>query len=100
MVVMQSSILWDLMPCSLLKVNRRFGGTHRLHVQGRGKSEQEISVKTGVLILQTCHSKQPNAHAYTTYLVTQIKDARNRKCYYVPSLGCSQTVHYLQWKGE
>jgi hypothetical protein len=23
------------MPCSLLEVNRRFGGTYRLHLQGR-----------------------------------------------------------------
>jgi hypothetical protein len=26
-VVMKSSILWHIMPCSLLKINRRFGGT-------------------------------------------------------------------------
>jgi hypothetical protein len=29
-VVMKSSIFWDLTPCSLLKANRRFGGTRRL----------------------------------------------------------------------
>jgi hypothetical protein len=34
-VVMKSSILWDIMPCSPLKVNRRFGGTYRLRRQGR-----------------------------------------------------------------
>jgi hypothetical protein len=33
--VMKSSILWDIMPCSPLKVNRRFGGTGHLHLQGR-----------------------------------------------------------------
>jgi hypothetical protein len=26
---------WDITPCSPLKVNRRFGGTYRLHLQGR-----------------------------------------------------------------
>jgi hypothetical protein len=26
---------WDITPCSPLKVNRRFGGTHRLHLQYR-----------------------------------------------------------------
>jgi hypothetical protein len=26
-VVMKSSIFWDITPCSLLKVNRHFGGT-------------------------------------------------------------------------
>jgi hypothetical protein len=34
-VVMKSTILWGIMPCSLLKVNRLFGGTYRLHPQGR-----------------------------------------------------------------
>jgi ferredoxin-thioredoxin reductase catalytic subunit len=33
-VVMKSSIFWDITPCSLLKINRRFGGTC-LHLQGR-----------------------------------------------------------------
>lgn len=94
-----SSILWDLMPCSLLKVNQRFGGIFRLHVQGWWVSRARNQHEAGVLILQAYHSKQQNACAHTTCLVTQIKDARNLKCYYVLSLGCSQTVHYLQRKG-
>jgi hypothetical protein len=35
------SIFWDITPCSLLKVNRRFGGTCRLHLQGRRISQAE-----------------------------------------------------------
>jgi hypothetical protein len=31
----KSSIFWDITPCSSWKVNRRFGGTCRLHLQGR-----------------------------------------------------------------
>jgi hypothetical protein len=34
-VVMKSLIFWDVMACSLLSCNRRFGGTYRLHLQGR-----------------------------------------------------------------
>jgi hypothetical protein len=34
-VVMKSSIFWDITLCSPLNVNRRFGGTYRLHLQGR-----------------------------------------------------------------
>jgi hypothetical protein len=34
-VVMESSIVWDITPCSPVKVNRRFGETCRLHLQGR-----------------------------------------------------------------
>jgi hypothetical protein len=41
------SILWDIMKCSQLKVNRRFGGTYRLQLQVEEEAEQEISVKTG-----------------------------------------------------
>jgi hypothetical protein len=36
-VVMKSIVFWDMTPCSPLSVNRRFGGTYRLHLQGRKK---------------------------------------------------------------
>jgi hypothetical protein len=32
-VVMKSKTFWDITPCSPLSVNRRFGGTYRLHLQ-------------------------------------------------------------------
>jgi hypothetical protein len=38
-VVMKSTIFWDITPCSPLKFNRRFGGTYRLHLQGRRISQ-------------------------------------------------------------
>jgi hypothetical protein len=34
-VVMKSVIFWDMTPCSPLSFNRYFGGTYRLHLQGR-----------------------------------------------------------------
>jgi hypothetical protein len=42
--MLKSSIFWDLMPCSPLKVNRRFGGTCGLHLQGRriGKASKAL----------------------------------------------------------
>jgi hypothetical protein len=33
--IMESTNFWDMTPCSPLKVNRRFGGTCCLHLQGR-----------------------------------------------------------------
>jgi hypothetical protein len=33
-VVMKPSVFWDITPYSSLKVNRRFGGICRLHLQG------------------------------------------------------------------
>jgi hypothetical protein len=38
-VVMKSSIFRNIRSCSPLKVNRRFGRTHRLHLQGRKISQ-------------------------------------------------------------
>jgi hypothetical protein len=32
---MKSTICWDVTPCSRLNVNRRLGGTYRIHLQGR-----------------------------------------------------------------
>jgi hypothetical protein len=34
-VIMKRTIFWDITPCSPLSVHRRFGGTCRLHLQGR-----------------------------------------------------------------
>jgi hypothetical protein len=40
-VVMKSIISWDATTCSLLRCNRRFGGTNRLQLQGRRKNSQQ-----------------------------------------------------------
>jgi hypothetical protein len=32
---MESTVFWVIIPCNLLRVNRRFGGTGRLQLQGR-----------------------------------------------------------------
>jgi hypothetical protein len=32
-VVKKTSSFWDITPCSLLKISRRFGGTRSLHLQ-------------------------------------------------------------------
>jgi hypothetical protein len=38
-IILQSSIFWNITPCSPLDVNRRFGGTYHLHPQGRRISQ-------------------------------------------------------------
>jgi hypothetical protein len=58
-VVMKSSIFWDITPCRPLEVNRGYGGTCRLHLQGwrtiqernhRGKQMVNSSIlNTGVI---------------------------------------------------
>jgi hypothetical protein len=39
-VAMKNAVLWDVAPCRYC-INRRFGGTYRLHVQSRKKSTSE-----------------------------------------------------------
>jgi hypothetical protein len=46
-VVMKSTIFWDIMPRIPLKVNRRFGGTYSLYLQGREISRLETTGKAG-----------------------------------------------------
>jgi hypothetical protein len=45
---MKKAVFWDVAPC-IYGVNRRFGGTYRLHLQGRReimrKSAREASVR-------------------------------------------------------
>jgi hypothetical protein len=38
-IKMKDSVFWDISACSPLKVNRRFGGTCRLRLQGRRMSQ-------------------------------------------------------------
>jgi hypothetical protein len=51
-----STIFWDIMPCSLLKVNRRFGGTYRLHLQdwiNRARYQRESRLQASRLTRTT-----------------------------------------------
>jgi hypothetical protein len=52
-VVMKSSVFWDIMPCSPLKLYRRFGGTCRLHLQRRRICQarsQRVAIRTNFLL--------------------------------------------------
>jgi hypothetical protein len=48
--VVRSSIYWNITPCSPLKVNRRFGETYRLHLQGRRISEKAGGKQTSYAV--------------------------------------------------
>jgi hypothetical protein len=45
-VVMNFAIFWNIAPC-IQYMNRRFGGTYNLHLQGRKSVEQETIVPIG-----------------------------------------------------
>jgi hypothetical protein len=52
---MESSIFWDITPCSPLKVNRRLGGTCCLHFQGRRISRARNEREAYVFVPATEH---------------------------------------------
>jgi hypothetical protein len=62
------SLWWDVTPCSLLKVNRRFGGKCRLHLQGR---IQEHYVSFEVLTAMSTKSMLFVGSAYYSTLKTE-----------------------------
>jgi hypothetical protein len=52
---MKSTVFWDITLCSPLKVNRRFGGTYRLHLQGR-RISRAINQQEAVASPRLCWS--------------------------------------------
>jgi hypothetical protein len=56
-VVMKSTNFWDITPCSPLSVNRRFGGTYRLHLQARKNklSKKPSGNRTPAIQPIACH---------------------------------------------
>jgi hypothetical protein len=43
-VTMKNAVFCDVAPCRSCKINRRFGGTYRLHLQGRKIHERGTRV--------------------------------------------------------
>jgi hypothetical protein len=43
-VTMKNIVFWDVAPCRSCELNRRFGVTYRLHLQGRKIRERGTSV--------------------------------------------------------
>jgi hypothetical protein len=53
-VVMKSSVHWDIMPCILVNVNRRFGGTSSLNILGWRVSHTINQLQVGNFMLVSC----------------------------------------------
>jgi hypothetical protein len=68
-------ILWDIKPCSLLKVNRRFGGTYRLHIQGQKISGKQdlvfCSVYSSTLKMEAIYSSETSTFNGLHGLISQ-----------------------------
>jgi hypothetical protein len=52
-VFMRSSIFWDNIPCSPLKVNRRFGGACRLRPYGRKVCRETLRLPHDFTLVST-----------------------------------------------
>jgi hypothetical protein len=50
-VVLKSSFFWDITSCSPLKVNRHFGGTCHLHLQGQRISHAELCLPAAFALI-------------------------------------------------
>jgi hypothetical protein len=53
-MVMKSSVFCDITPCSPLNVNRCFGGTWRLHIQGQPRKKPEWLCLPPTFMLVSC----------------------------------------------
>jgi hypothetical protein len=94
----RDSIFWDITLCSLLKVNRQFGGTCYLHLQGWRVSEARNKHETGsstfnpdnegdVFLRKVCFP-------YTTwYYILDIRTLHSQCCKNLKTQYCY--VHWL-----
>jgi hypothetical protein len=99
--IAKSTIFWDMKPCRPLKVNRCFGGTCRLYLQGRNKEEtSKKRVASRVEKLETQTSKrgkiisermvEPSPEFQPNFSLIQVTVVRTRSFVAKPKLA----LHY------
>jgi hypothetical protein len=72
-VTMKNAVFWYVAPCSSC-VNRRFGGTYRLHIQGRKIREQSAATCSRYFLargfstmkIEAIRSSETSVHTITT----------------------------------
>jgi hypothetical protein len=87
-VVMSSSVLWDMTPCSLLKVKIRFGGTCRFHLHDRKISEaryQHKAVRRARLRKFVCDWFISRKVTNISPSHKSLKEQRTEEAYYEPN---------------
>jgi hypothetical protein len=66
------AISWDVVPCSLAEIDRRFAGSYCLHYQG----EESVSTfETSISFYQTTRRNIPEAYYFQT------RRRENLKCH-------------------
>jgi hypothetical protein len=81
--VLNIAIFWDTSPYSPY-VNRRFGGMHHLHLQGRKSAEQKTSLQQvfrQTLKLEDIRSSETAVHIQTTRrYIPEDDNVHNYRC--------------------
>jgi hypothetical protein len=76
-VLMKRFIFWNIMPCSPLKINGRFGETCRLHIQdqriSQARNQNEAGSKQSKLKEAAC-SSETSLHFHWTTRISQKRD--------------------------
>jgi hypothetical protein len=84
---MKSSIFWDITLCSPLKVNRRCGGTSRLHLQGpkinQARNQRETCLPPEFTLV-SCLAYSSTLKMEATYSSETSVDFRRTTWRYIP----------------
>jgi hypothetical protein len=65
---------WDITPCSPLKVNQRFGGTCRLHLQGR-------KIRQSKKQHEACSKQSETFNGLHSSITTAVRTSNPKKCF-------------------
>jgi hypothetical protein len=95
---MKSTVFWDIMPCSPLKVKRRFGGTNCLHLQGqrirRARNQSELSLPPAfTLVSCSAYSSTLKIEAICSSQTSVYFQQMTRR--YIPEYSTLQLSMYL-----
>jgi hypothetical protein len=88
-VVMKSTIFRDITPCSPLSVNRRFGGTYRLHLQGRPWLHGVISQKMVLFITAVSYR---NIYEPTSFFSQKFRICVHKYSFCPTTIFCTTTT--------
>jgi hypothetical protein len=110
-LLMESSIFWDIMQCSPLKVNRRFGKVFRLQLQVRRISSALLSTcfllvsclaySSTLKMEATCSSEKWVGFQRTTRLyIPEGRTLSNHRCENLKSYKPFNSYHYIAASGR
>jgi hypothetical protein len=89
----ESSIVWSIMVCSPVKVNRRFRGTYRLYFQGRSVRQACCLLHAGFCLAYSWTLKMEKISSSET----SVDFHRTTQSYIPEDSHCCQNLKYNEW---